>query len=223
MEQKDQTSKYLSWLLYIGIASISLNVVKDILVNDSCASWLQFVLTGGAALCLYLLTPAGSGYRLASIIQVARLLLNIAIQAVGSFLIPQFLFSDTMEKTQMLTLLMNVTRVLGIAAAILSILSLWLEYRAHGALVSGTNRDFQRKWTHLFFISLGAALFYSAGTYVAAYFQQLLQWDIATTHGLVLAILNLPVKAAYLLYLLYLYRTIRLVRESINTEETYGP
>lgn len=213
MEQKDQPSKYLSCLLYIGIASISLNVVKDILVNDSWASWLQFVLTGGAALCLYLLTPAGSGYRLASIIQVAYLLLNIAIQAVGSFLIPQFLFSDTMEKTQMLTLLMNVTRVLGIAAAILSILGLWLEYRAHGALVSGADSTFQKKWRTLFFLQLGATLFYSLGTYVAAYLQQLLRWDISTTHALVLAILHLPVKAAYLLYLLYLYRTIRLIRE----------
>ena len=218
MEQKEQTAKYLSWLLYIGIASISLNVVKDILVNDSWASWLQLLLNAGIVVCLYLLRPAGNNYRLSALARALTLLLRTVALAISTFLLPELI--ATPEKMQLFNLF---TRASGILMFLLSTLGLWLEYRAHGMLVSGRDIGFQRKWNNLFFLHLGAALFYSLGTYVAAYLQQLLQWDIATTHGLVLAILNLPVKAAYLLYLLYLYRTIRLVRESINTEETYGP
>ena len=209
MEQKDQTSKYLSWLLYIGIASISLNVVKDILVNDSWASWLQLLLNAGIVVCLYLLRPAGNNYRLSALARALTLLLSTVALAISTFLLPELIAAP--EKMQLFNLF---TRASGILMFLLSILGLWLEYRAHGMLVSGRDIGFQRKWNNLFFLHLGTALFYSLGTYVAAYLQQLLQWDIATTHGLVLAILNLPVKAAYLLYLLYLYRTIRLVRES---------
>lgn len=218
MEQKEQTAKYLSWLLYIGIASISLNVVKDILVNDSWASWLQLLLNAGIVVCLYLLRPAGNNYRLSALARALTLLLRTVALAISTFLLPELI--EAPEKMQLFNLF---ARASGILMFLLSTLGLWLEYRAHGMLVSGRDIGFQRKWNNLFFLRLGAALFYSLGTYVAAYLQQLLQWDIATTHGLVLAILNLPVKAAYLLYLLYLYRTIRLVRESINTEETYGP
>jgi hypothetical protein len=209
MEQKEQTAKYLSWLLYIGIASISLNVVKDILVNDSWASWLQLLLNAGIVVCLYLLRPAGNNYRLSALARALTLLLSTVALAINTFLLPELIAAP--EKMQLFNLF---TRASGILMFLLSTLGLWLEYRAHGMLVSGRDIGFQRKWNNLFFLRLGAALFYSLGTYVAAYFQQLLQWDIATTHGLVLAILNLPVKAAYLLYLLYLYRTIRLVRES---------
>ena len=209
MEQKEQTSKYLSGLLYIGIATISLNVVMDILVNDSWASWLQLLLNAGVVVCLYLLRPAGNNYRLSALARALTLLLSTVALAISTFLLPELI--ATPEKMQLFNM---YTWVSGTLMFLLSTLGLWLEYRAHGTLVSGRDIGFQRKWSALFFLHLGAALFYSVGTYVAAYLQQLHQWDIGTTPALIMAILELPRKAVYLLYLLYLYRTIRLVRES---------
>ena len=208
MEQKEQTTKYLAGLLYLGIASVSLNVITDILVNDGWSFWLQMLLSAGMVACLYLLRSVGSKYLPAALFRAAGLLLNIALQAIGMFWMPRF--PDAPETMQLGIL---ITRVLGIGASVVSVLGLWFEYRAHGTLVSGGDAALQRKWNTLFFINLGVALFYSLCTYVAVYLQGLLKWDISTTYALVLAILQLPGKVVYLLYLLYLYRTIRLVRE----------
>ena len=190
MEQKEQTSKYLSWLLYIGIATISLNVVMDILVNDGWASWLQLLLNAGVVVCLYLLRPAGNNYRLSALARALTLLLSTVALAISTFLLPELI--ATPEKMQLFNMF---TWASGTLVFLLSVLGLWLEYRAHGKLVSGMDIGFQRKWGALFFLHLGTALFYSVGTYVAAYLQQLLQWDIGTTHALIMAILELPRKA----------------------------
>ena len=208
MQQKEQTEKWLLGLLYLGIATISLNVVTDILVNDSWASYLQLILSGGTVVCLYMLHLADKQYRLPALIRAVNLVLNLATLSISAFVMPELI--TTPEKLNSINLFMSL---LGIVMSILSVLGLWFEYRAHGGLVSGADPAFQRKWTALFFWHLGTSLFYSIGTYVAAYLQQLLRWDITTTYALVLAILQLPGKVVYLLYLLYLYRTIRLVRE----------
>ena len=208
MEQKEQTTKYLAGLLYLGIASVSLNVITDILVNDGWSFWLQLLLSAGMVACLYLLRSVGSKYLPAALFRAAGLLLNIALQAIGIFWMSRF--PDAPETMQLGIL---ITRVLGIGASVVSVLGLWFEYRAHGTLVSGGDAALQRKWNTLFFINLGVSLLYSLCTYVAVYLQGLLKWDISSTYALVLAILQLPGKVVYLLYLLYLYRTIRLVRE----------
>lgn len=210
MQQKEQTAKWLLGLLYLGIAHLALSVIGDIMRNDLLASWIQLALNAGIVVCLFALRPAQRNYRFAATFRGIAFLLSAAGLLIGSILVRLLASTGKLDQLQELN---NYTSLLAIFQMAASLLAVWFENLSHGSLVEEAAPALAKKWRTLFFWQLAASVFYSIGTAVAAPLVMFFQWDITTTYALILSLLQLPGKALKILYILYLYRTIRLVRE----------
>lgn len=210
MEQKEQTAKWLLGLFWLSIAYLAMSVLGDILRNDYLTSWVQLALNAGMVVCLFSLRPAQHNYRFAAIFHGIVFLLSTAGLLISSILVRLLASTGKLEQLQELN---NYTSLLAIFQMAASLLAVWFENLSHGSLVEGAAPALAKKWRTLFFWQLAASVFYSVGTAVAAPLVMFFHWDITTTYALILSLLQLPGKALKILYILYLHRTIRLIRE----------
>lgn len=210
MQQKEQTEKWLLGLLYLGIAHLALSVIGDIMRNDLLTSWVQLALNAGIVVCLFALCPAQRNYRFAATFRGIAFLLSAAGLLIGSILVRLLASTGKLDQLQEVNKYTSLLIIFNMAA---SLLAIWFETRSHGSLVSEAAPALAKKWYALFFWQLAASVFYSVGTAVAAPLVISFHWDITTTYALILSLLQLPGKAVQILYFIYLYRTIRLVRE----------
>lgn len=209
MDRNNQTVKWLSGLFFLALVSFVLEVVTDFTIHDRWVSWVQKALSAGIVVCLYCLHPMEGTYRFSAICQAVTVLLSFATLLWGTFLVPALTAAGHTVALAILTL---AFKCLFFVIWAFSVLGACLEKRAHSLLVSPKEPAFAVKWRRLFFWQLAFSALFSIGTAVTTALSMRFQWDTATVAP-VWAILQLPVRIVQVVYLNYLHKTIRLVRE----------
>lgn len=214
MERNNQTTKWLSGLFFLSLLGFALGVIKEFTINDNWASWVQKAISAGIVVCLYCLRTMQKNYRFSALCRAVTLLLSLGVLLVGTFLLP---ILTAAERTDELAIISLFSACLSVVISVFSILGAWLEMRAHGLLVSQEEPALAAKWRKLFLWQLAFSLLYSIGTSVTTALLMSFQWDVATVAP-VWTILQLPVKIVRILYLYYLYKTIRIARRQGEEE-----
>ncbi len=180
-------AQWLRRLFYIHIASIVIYIVAYLFPGD-VSFWVDEAVSLAIVFCLYSLGPENERYRKAAILVGAA----VALTVLNKFL-PALIFST--------------------AASVLLILAAYQEYHAHSKLILGRDSNLAWKWQSLFKWEIAVdALVILLGIAVTVF-------TVAGSLGgaLVTGILTLVAGVASLvlgiLYLVYLWRTVRLMEE----------
>lgn len=184
---KDLLIKWLTYLLYLHVASLVLAVINSVAGQGSFTQWISWAVSIGAIVCMYRLREVNPRYQKAALFQ--------GISLGGSLLVT----------------LGGGLGLLGTVASVCGIVATYQEYHGHSELVAGTDERLSRQWSGLFLWSLVLGLISGFVSTAAVTIGVLAQADTALLTTLAVALVLLAGAVVEVLYLRYMNRTLRLL------------
>lgn len=186
---ENNTTQWLRYLLYVGIAAMA-NSLLGIFLPGKLSTWIGYAISAAAVYLFFRLIVSNARYKTALIFSGAALIINLlGIQA------------------------------LGLAGSICALVGQYQEYHAHGELIQEQDPRLAGKWGRLFWFQFGVEVIVILltsvflGVLVAA--GSLDAAMVTALATIVAAILTLALKV---LYLVYLKKTIRLLEADVLVE-----
>lgn len=180
---------WLKGLLWLHFASITASILRALLVRDTAIFWLQQLIVLGVILCLFSLRPLNEGYRKAAIFRAGMLACNLLSALPG----------------------LPLGTLLTLAASVLSVLSVYHEFRSHAALVRDWDKRLAVKWKKLFIWAIVLPLISFAATLVIALMGVLVPAALGPMSALLVWIVLILEILLEMLYINNLRQTINLV------------
>lgn len=181
-ENRNDTTKWLQYLLYVGIASL-VNSLLGIFGLGGLSRWIGLVVNGATIYLLFMLAGSNPRYKTAAIF--------FAVALVSG-------------------LISNV--ILGLVGSICGIVAQYQEYHAHGELIEERDPKLADQWGTLFgleiLVSIVAVLLTGLVVGVLAAATNISEAAILPVATILVAALGIALNA---LYLSYLNRTIKLL------------
>ena len=186
---ENNTTQWLRYLLYVGIAAMA-NSLLGIFLPGRLSAWIGYAISAAVVYLFFRLIATNARYKTAFIFSGAALIINLlGIQA------------------------------LGLAGSICALVGQYQEYHAHGELIQEQDPRLANKWSSLFWFQFAVSVIVVlltgvlVGVLVAAgSLDAAVVTALATIVG---AILTLVLKV---LYLVYLKNTIRLLEADVLVE-----
>lgn len=179
-ENTPSPTKWLQYMLYVGIASAALTILS-IFLPANLTHWIGIAANGVLTYLMFRLAPSNARYKKAGIFYAVSL--GVTILGV---------------------------RILGLVGDICAIVAQYQEYHAHGELIAERNPKQAEKWGSLFWLqfALSIVIVLLAGL-IAGILAAVVQLDeaaVVTVTTVLIAAFGLGLKV---LYLVYLKRTIQ--------------
>ena len=189
MTEDNNTTKWLRYLLYVGIAAL-VNSLLGVMGLGGLSRWLGYAVSAAALYLMFRLAGSNGRYLRAVLFAGAALLLNIlGIQQ------------------------------LALATSICGIVGQYQEYLAHSELIAGRDSKLAAKWSSLFWLQFAVELItvlllgLAVGILVAA-----ANMEVAVVTSLITMIIAVITLILKVLYLSYLKRTIALLENEAVAE-----
>lgn len=188
-ENRNDTTKWLQYLLYVGIASL-VNSLLGIFGLGGLSRWIGLVVNGATIYLLFMLAGSNPRYKTAAIF--------FAVALVSG-------------------LISNV--ILGLVGSICGIVGQYQEYHAHGELIEARDPKLADKWHSLFWLKFGLTVITVLLTsVVVASLVMAADMDEAVVTVMTTVIVAALGIGLIALYLSYLSRTIKLLENEIVVE-----
>lgn len=187
-ENRNDTAKWLQYLLYAGIAA-TVNLILNLFLPGSLFAWVGYILSAANLYLFFRLKDANPRYKTTAIFYAVPL----AISVLG-------------------------IQMLGLVGDICGIVAQYQEFHAHGELVEERDPKLSDKWSTLFGMQVAVSVIVvllgslAAGVMAAA---EMGEAVITAAVAVVGAVLVLIMKA---LYLSYLKRTIKALETEFLVE-----
>lgn len=189
----DLLTKWVRALMYIAIASL-VNSMMNFLpfVPASVTTWISRGIMAIMAVCMFRLAPANERYKIAGILRAVML---------GCALFTVFGFGS---------------RIPTLAASIVSIIAVYLEYKAHSELVAEKDAKLSGKWRSLFLWGILAAVLLSLGSLIVAAIlvRAGMEGDASRISGIAVGLLSVPQRIVDVVYIIYINKMISIFNEA---------
>lgn len=176
--------KWLKILFYAHIASLVVSVVSG--VSDLDTSWISWIITVAAAVCLFRLAPVNGRYRKAAVL------------------------SAVMIGCSVLNMVLQLGTVLTLAASVCSLIAVYQEYSAHSELVEQQDSKLSRQWHSLFNLQIIVGVLSGFVSVVVVLLVAMLELDTAGLPTIIVGALTVVQIILDAIYLIYINRTIRI-------------
>ena len=189
MTENNNTTKWLQYLLYVGIAAL-VNSLLGIVGLSALARWIGLAINAATVYLLFMLVGANPRYKTAAICYAVALAGGLTSNAI-----------------------------VGLAGSICGIVAAYQEYHAHGELIEERDPKLADKWNSLFGLELALTFVgillmgLLAGLLVAV--TNMSEATVVPIITIIVAVLGVGLN---LLYLSYLKRTIALLESEILVE-----
>lgn len=210
MESRTNTAvKWLRLLLWLHVAILVIPLLTYLTPNDSWAAWFKHAISAATAFSLFHL--ALRRYRTAAVLRSVLFVLamvNLGISACMTRLLAAQQLDENAK------VLLNMASLFsGTAQLILTYPAAWMEQSGHAELIAGQDAALAKRWRKLLLWQFLAAVLVSVSTGIATQLAVQFQWRVTGLFSVVYDLLRLPTKLANVLYILFMYRTIRLVEQ----------
>lgn len=186
-------------LFHIQAAGLALSVLDSLLKNDSWISWINILLMVGTVFCLILLTPANTRYGKAGMFRAVQLLCRLFNMVASAWVLYLFRSSGVTPEIPL------IFQLVSLAALATNWISNYYLFTAHADLVAEEDPTLSQKWRQLFLITLVTALLTSLLSYI-------LTTAAPGAPSILYTLLLIPGNILALIALLYLWRTIKILR-----------
>lgn len=194
-EHKELLQKWLGMLFYIQIASIAITLVNSVSNLDSITRWASKALSLVTIWSLFQLKAVNSRYRIASITNAGVFICGLLTTPINSSAL-------------------SLSSILMLAGATAAWVAAYQEYHAHGELIAQADEPLAKRWNSLFILEilmgLGVSLFSTVATVVLVSAEM----DSKTVTTIILAVTNIVYLLMDALYLLYMYRMLKLIESN---------
>lgn len=194
-EHEQLLSKWLRVLFYIHIASMVITAVNAVSNLDSITAWLSKALSAVVIWSLFQLKAVNPRYRKAAVAKAMVLLCGLLTTPVN-------------------TSALGLSSILLLVGATAAWVAAYQEYHAHGELIAEANEKLAKQWNSLFgleiLVGLGISLFSTVATLVLVSAEM----DSGTVTTIILVITNIVYLLLDVLYLLYMYRSLKLIENN---------
>lgn len=200
---------WLRRLFYLGIAGFVLSVLDYLFPNDDWTTWVNLFLSALGILCLFRLSESYPRYRKVFILSAVVFGCSIVSQLLISY--ESWLFIAKDYEFDNLALRIPIVS-LTLVSSVVSWVSTYLRYHAHGALVEQDDPGLARKWRNLFILTIAVSVLTSVASMILTLVQTMLGIGVTAVVSTVMAIIHLPGAIISILNLVYLWRTIQVVQ-----------
>jgi hypothetical protein len=182
-ENRTETTKWLQYLLYVGIAALVNTILVNIPIISGLTGWISLAISAATAFLLFKLTESNPRYKTAAVCYTVAL--------IGG-LIPIVIVS--------------------LACSVCSIVAQYQEYHAHGELIEEKDPKLADQWNSLFWLEFAVIIIATLlSTVLVTALVMAAGMEEAAVTAIVVAVVAAVTLLMKLLYLSYLNRTIKLV------------
>lgn len=199
----NQKVKWLRLLLCFYVASFAVWALGYLPIFDRLSQWGDILVSAGIILCLFQSSPFSKRYRGAAILKSISL-----VRMVFYALLPATVLFSMVQMPYYAV----VITVIGFVELILSWLATYLEHRGHGELIVELDPKLSKKWMVLFLCRLSFAILGTVLSYAVGHLYEVLHWGIGVIN-VVFSVVQFGNKILLMVYLWFLYKTIRLVKQ----------
>ena len=189
-ENRTETTKWLRYLMYVGIAALVNIILVNIPSISRLTGWISLAISAATVYLLFMLAGNNPRYKTAAIF--------CAVALVGG-LIP--------------------ITIVSLACSVCGIVAQYQEYHAHSELIEAQDPKLAGQWNTLFWLEFAVSIIavLLSSVIVTALVMAAGMEEAAVT-AIVVAIVAAVTLLMKLLYLSYLNRTIRLLENEIVVE-----
>ena len=214
--QKNKTDliKWLRILLYFESAALVFSLLDYIPIGFSLFTWLVRICQVGTIVCLFGVAFAGKRYLAAAIFGSIQLVLTVAQSVIIFFF--QLLMMQGILSIDDFEAWSNFCAILNLIAMVAGWIYTYQYYHANGDLIKESHPSLCRKWYHLFFwyLLIGIGITISSMIFSTIYTNMGLNNQTLLTFFY--SLIKIPNQIIMLMGVLYLYRTIQIIK---NQEE----
>ena len=182
--------QWIQALMYLADVGL-INAAADIIpfMPWEASYYISMGIRFSVVVCLFQLASVHRFYRISSILKLVVFLCSV------------------------LTAFMKEAAILTFAAALSSMIAVFLEYRAHADLIKEKDAKFARKWMKLFLWGIASGVLLSLGSAVSVDLLSCFETDAARITSVIVGILEIPQFIVQFMYVAYLNKMTGLICE----------
>lgn len=192
--------KWLPILLYVQCTSMAISVLSLIIPLGNVTTWIGYIVTIAAFFVLFQLVPACKRYRKSVVFQCIGLILLI----LNSVIIVN---SGTTTASNL------IGTAVTFAASVCTLIASYQEYYSHGEVIRELDGKLAKRWRSLFVWQIVVAIVVGFGSSIAAVIIVMIGLADVAAVGIVVVIASLAGVALRIVYLLYLGKMIKLLKD----------
>lgn len=190
--------KWLPILLYVQCTGMVISALALLLPLGSWTTWISYILTIATFSVLFQLAPACRRYRKSAVFQCISLILLILNALI--------VFNGGTSVVASL-----IGSVFSIAASVCTLIAAYQEYYGHADVIRELDGKLSQRWRSLFVWQIVVGVVIGLGSTIVAVISMMIGTaDIATV---AVVIVSLAGVALRIVYLLYLGKTIKLLKD----------